>query len=210
MTAPVPSWETIFGDGSVRFAVDDHQFTVAEHPVRIWGPALLSTDLEDVLPGLLPADQQTAWGDIVWDTERVFTRELHQRIVNAVVGDAAAMPYTACMRLLATYRAMWRDVDGWAASQRLDLLSLPLHRFCNLLYGRIVSNMAEKDRAVFDADLFAPPPDADPDDPQGLPGWTEGDMGAAFGAALANFQAATGQQPVSNRAGTPDATPSPI
>ena len=191
MTAPPVTWQTIAAAGDVRFTVDGRDFTIGETTMRTWGPALTSGDLEDIVPGMLPEEQYDAWVDLFWDPGRLFTRDLHSRIADAVIGAASGMPPQACTQLVASAAVHWRDFDGWAAERSLDLLDLPLHRFCNLVYARIVSNLDEKDRISFDADLFAPPPGADPDG-EPPPGWDQDQTGQMFTAALAQFTATRG------------------
>ena len=204
--APVGVWRDILRRGQVAFTVDGQPFSMAAHTAGAWIAALDTGDLEDVLPGLLPAEQHPAWIEMMWAPDRLWTRPLHQRIVRRVTGAAAGMPWTAVDVLIAVTAAQWHDINGWATERHLDLLGLPLHAFCDLIYHRVTANLADKDRFTVDTDLFAPTPDDDPDDDDAPPGWSTQETGAAFEQALAQFRATTGR-PRPDRPATGPAVP---
>jgi hypothetical protein len=205
--APALTWPQILQRGTVAFRIDGHDFTMPPRPVAQWIAALDSRDLEDVVPGLLAEGSDEAWAQVVWNTERLFTGQLHRTIVRRVTTAAAGgMPWSAVEVLLGALREHWWDLDGWAVENHVDLLDLPLHRFCALLYHRMSANLEEKDRMALDSQLFAPTLEDDLDDPQAAPpGWSDAETAAAFTRALA---AAPVRHPSGNTAGTPGLAPS--
>lgn len=179
-------WAAILQRGRVEFTVDGRRFTVEQHTVAQWAAAIFGGDLEEIVPGMLGDGEFDAWGDVVWSTERLFTQALHERIVNAVISSASGMPWSGAVMLLKTAAAQWRELNGWAQRRSLDLLSLPLHDFCDLLYTKLLDGCKdEQARFALDAALFAPPPDADPDSDELPPGWDEA---GSFEQALAAHQ----------------------
>ncbi len=62
---------------------------------------------------------------------------------------------------MATGRAIWDDLDGWAAAHGLpDLEDIPLRRFCNLVWWFITQGRNEQDIARVRARLWQPPKEA--------------------------------------------------
>lgn len=61
-------------------------------------------------------------------------------------------------RLIATARAHWQTLDGYAVAHGLqDLGDLSIPRFLNYIYYMITRNMSENDLAKFRAKLWQPP-----------------------------------------------------
>jgi hypothetical protein len=65
----------------------------------------------------------------------------------------------------------------------MDLLSLPIDRFCNRVMAWARSRMKESDWAAFESRLEIPPPGVEPH--RGV--WSEQEMGAAFTEAEQSF-----------------------
>ena len=60
-------------------------------------------------------------------------------------------PYTVVLRLYAVADAHWPQIDGDLAQRGIDPFTLPVHRFCNLIYAWAVARV--QDREHFDAVL---------------------------------------------------------
>ncbi len=66
-------------------------------------------------------------------------------------------PYQVCLRLYGIAAARWQEIDGTCAQAGgFDPLSLPIDRFCNMIYAWAVERV--KDREEFDQMLTAPLP----------------------------------------------------
>lgn len=62
------------------------------------------------------------------------------------------------LRLIATAQANWVMLDGWAMSRNIELESLDLNRFLNLVYYWLTRKAEdEKELKKFDAKLYMPP-----------------------------------------------------
>lgn len=117
-----------------------------------------SDDIEAILPGLLAKKHWQVWAEIYFDDQWTITAQVHQNINLALIGAASGWPVQAALRLMATVEGLWRTFDGWAASQGCDPLTLPLDRFCNLVYYYLTRNAEEKDLFRVDAELIRPLP----------------------------------------------------
>lgn len=67
-------------------------------------------------------------------------------------------PYQAALRLYALAGQRWALIDGEASLQGQDLLDLPPHRFCNVIYYWAVQRLSEEDKERWEAELLAPLP----------------------------------------------------
>lgn len=65
-------------------------------------------------------------------------------------------PYTVIWRLYAYAREYWQEINGETAYQGVNLLILPLDRFCDAIYWWCVQRV--EDRAKFDYELTKPAP----------------------------------------------------
>lgn len=68
-------------------------------------------------------------------------------------------------------------MDAAAAERGIDLLELPLDRFCNWVYHFVASRLSERNRRAWDMELSRPAAGELP------PEWTEEGQAAAFMAA---------------------------
>lgn len=65
-------------------------------------------------------------------------------------------PYTVAARLHGIAAEYWTQIDGQAALNGVDLMLLPLDRFCNAIYAWVVERVEDKER--FDFELTQPVP----------------------------------------------------
>ena len=74
-------------------------------------------------------------------------------------------PYPTVARLYGIAAGNWAQIDGEAALRGVDLIRLPLDRFCNAVYAYSVEHV--EDREEFDYRLTQPVPgrvrDTDPE-----------------------------------------------
>lgn len=152
------TWEVIACRGQPTLAVAAQRLMFAPHTAGVWIPAIVSTDLENILPGLLTKKSRRAWAQVYFDDRWVIDAGMHQRMNLAVIGAAAGFPVPAALRLIATAEATWHHLDGWAASRNVDPLGLPLDRFCSLVYHYLTRNAEEKDRFKLESELIRPLP----------------------------------------------------
>lgn len=126
------------------------------HPARTWVAALNSGDPEEILPGMLAAEDWDAWADVVFDPTRIYTDAALIRMVGVLTAKAAGMPFVNTLNLISIAGAHWREVDGRASLHGVDLLSLPLSRFCNLVLFMFTEGADDKARFKLDATINAP------------------------------------------------------
>lgn len=70
-----------------------------------------------------------------------------------VGGTICRNPYETGQALIAWSLSEWRYFDGWAASQKVNLLEVSCPRFIHLIYHYITKDMDSEGRAKFEAVL---------------------------------------------------------
>jgi len=65
-------------------------------------------------------------------------------------------PYTVAARLYTIAAGYWTEIDGEAALHGVELMHLPLDRFCNAIYAWAIQRVEDKER--FDFELTRPVP----------------------------------------------------
>lgn len=95
-------------------------------------------------------------------------------------------PYFVVRRLVDTLDHHWTSFNGWAVSQGLDLLELPLDALLDLTYYWLTKDATEDDVEKLNAQLWLPPKRLNKPLPKSSP-WSDE-------ATLASFAALAGQQ----------------
>lgn len=66
-------------------------------------------------------------------------------------------PYFVVQRLVETLNHHWTKFNGWAVSQGIDLIELPLDALLDLTYYWLIKDAEEDDVAKLDSQLWMPP-----------------------------------------------------
>jgi hypothetical protein len=66
-------------------------------------------------------------------------------------------PYFVVQRLVNTLDYHWTAFNGWAVSQGLDLIELPLDALLDLTYYWLIKDATEEDVKMLDSQLWMPP-----------------------------------------------------
>lgn len=198
-----PTWRDIFRSGAPLITVAGAQFQLPRHTARRWIAAILSRDLEEIVPGLLAAPDWDRWADqVVLNDDILWTPDTLGYLAQSIVVAASSWSWPATVRLIGQTRHDWREWRSWCLAKGIgDPLRLPLDSYCDLSYYSLVTHANDEQRARIDFDLEAPLPAQTPEQIAGTtvrvstgalpdgrtppPGWDDGTDGG-WGAALAN------------------------
>lgn len=152
--------------GRVPFTLDGDEYEIPALPARAWVLAHLDDDPLAIFPGLLPEEDADLVLDAVEDEDDELDEQRCSDLGLDLLGVAAGWRWWEADRLIHVAIAGWPHLDGPAAQQGVDLLDLPLDRFCSVVYAWRLKHATEKDRDEFLRWLSAPPLNAlgDPDD----------------------------------------------
>lgn len=143
---------------AVVVELGDWEYEIPELPAADWLEALLG-GWSGVVPGMLPAEDRIS---ILRD---VFSGAITQVDVTAAARAAteaaAGRRWWEVEKLwgTASNAEVWPVVSG-ELLRRVDLLRVSLGGALNVMYVIMVENMKDDKRAMFDAQLAAPPPEA--------------------------------------------------
>jgi hypothetical protein len=142
----------------LAFELDGRRFELKQCPARVWLAGLFSDEPADLLLDVLDEkDASWLWEEVV-EIESPITAQLLLRIGLRMLGKAAHRPWYEAVRLCSQYAHEYHVWEGVAADRGLgDPLEWPVHRLCDWVYLRIVSNLKEAERLSFEAQLQAPP-----------------------------------------------------
>lgn len=153
--------------GRLPFTLDGDDYEIPALPARAWIMAHLDEDPLAIFPGLLPQVDEDLILDAVDDDDDELTEQRCSDIGLSLLGQASGgWRWWEADKLIGVAIAGWPYLDGPAARRGVDLLELPLDRFCSAVYSWRVEEATEKDRDDFDRWLMEPPADVigDPDD----------------------------------------------
>lgn len=102
-------------------------------------------------------------------------------------GGSQPAPYFVVQRLVATLDHHWTRFNGWAVSQGIDILDLPLDALLDLTYYWLTKDAGEEDVEKLDSRLWMPPVKAKAKTVTNSP-WSD----EATQASLAAFMGAAG------------------
>jgi hypothetical protein len=145
--------------------VDDtpavREFTVAEHPARVWLLGVFSDEPADVLLDVLTDDEASFLWELAADPDEELDERELQRIGLSMLAAAADRPWWETTRLLSTFVHDRHTFDGLATDRGMpDPLGWPLPRLCNWIEYRLLSSQGkDSDRHALTARLQAPPAD---------------------------------------------------
>lgn len=167
--------------GRLPLTLDGDDYEIPALPARAWILAHLDEDPLAIFPGLLPdEDDVDVLLDAVEDPDDELTAQRCTDIGLALLGQAAGgWRWWEADRLIHVAIAGWHYLDGHAARRGVDLLALPLDRFCAAVYSWRIENAPEKDRNEFERWLRDPPVDL-VEDPDDLPEWAAEEEAASF------------------------------
>lgn len=144
--------------GRLPLTLDGDEYEIPALPARAWIMAHLDEDPLAIFPGLLPEADEDLILDAVEDPDDDLTEQRCSDIGLSLLGQAAGgWRWWEADKLIHTAIAGWPYLDGPAARRGVDLLDLPLDRFCSAVYSWRVEHAPEKDRDEFERFLMEPP-----------------------------------------------------
>jgi len=132
-----------------------HDFTIPALPAADWLGALMTPDLDldDVLPGLLPADEQGLFEDLLFAGKFDLTQV--QDLALEAVATVSARKWWVTLRLIGCALRVWDDIGSEMAHVDADRLSLAA--WLDVFFRELIMNMEKDSRSMFLAKLEMPP-----------------------------------------------------
>lgn len=124
----------------------------------VWLELLMRNEgirLDEILPGLLPADEAAQVEDALWNGD-LSVEELHRAALN-VIGTASGREWHVAMKLIATAAASWNTLGGEFVMRGVDAAKLSLAAWLDAVYLLLLRNMEQKEAMMFNAKLQVPP-----------------------------------------------------
>lgn len=111
--------------------------------------------LEDIIPGMLDADEARELEDAIWDGSLLLD-DMH-RMSLKVIGTASGRDWHVAMKLIAAASASWNTMGGEFVLRGLDATKLSLAAWLDAVYLLLLRNMDNKEAMMFNAKLQIPP-----------------------------------------------------
>lgn len=65
-------------------------------------------------------------------------------------------PYTVCLRLIGLAESNWDEIEGHATLRGVDLMALPLYRWCNVILAWYLERVEDREQFMFKLTSPAP------------------------------------------------------
>jgi hypothetical protein len=172
--------------GEIAVEIDEVTYRLPPRTVLEWAAALLSSEPDAIIPGLLGDNDARGLYDRLLDEYDPLSLDVVEEAGLWLLEQVAARPWWEARRALLHALDGWEHFDAWCTHEcnGLDPATLPLPRFCNLVVRYLELHMEPERREQWRMTFAAPPVGADL---AARPEWQDDAMAADSEAAMADW-----------------------